>query len=649
MNKDVPEIVDGIWVTGKYWGSDSNENTVYIPSSGIKIAEIAEELGGWAQIRSNCANCEANVATPPNVKTSDLPVAANSKPQSLVGGCHGTLEVMYPQSGSLDELFWRVIQRHDLEGQLREAFQLTDPLWFGFWMDSPLNRQQCKSLLALLSRALPLLWEKDPSDPISDPVFGDVQFAFSDFNPAESYGKEYAAFFRALEASINYDLPLHVHLPPPGHTDMGCYTIFAHCPRCKASADVPRWGEVQSETYSCKVCQNEFDPASTASSESDDFDFDRGSLEKLLGDQYDPFVVSFGKKFGHPKEQMLDALDVHRDGPNKRKIQETRKRVKANLRQYSQKTLTSDFQRLRKEIVLELAPGVAIEFVLAPSGEFRMGEMPSVNEMKELGLAEAKLDDIINGKYDPESDEVVDSISWCSSVPVHTVNIKHPFYVAKFPVTQEQWEAIMGNNPSQCRFPNHPVEQVDWFTAQEFCLSVSERLDRAVRLPSEAEWEYACRAGTTTRSYCGESVDQKNANLVHDVDSENYLSGGKSKAQTTPVDQFPANPWGIHDMLGNVYEWCDDSWHENYKNAPTDGSAWIDEPERLEHSARGSAAYVIASRCSSGGRSFQRANCGAKPWAEEDGESDLEIHFGFGPEFFGLRLFCEPIEEDLND
>ena len=165
MNKETPEIVDGIWVTSKYLGRDSQGKTVYLPSSGIKIDEISDQHGGWENVRSACASCPANVVSPTTLSNGQNQLPANSKPQPVVGGCFGKLEVMYPGSGSLDELLWKTIERRGLESTLRDAFQLTDPLWYGFWTESPLDSKQCKTLLELLSHSLPLLWSKDPMIP----------------------------------------------------------------------------------------------------------------------------------------------------------------------------------------------------------------------------------------------------------------------------------------------------------------------------------------------------------------------------------------------------------------------------------------------------------------------------------------------------
>jgi len=306
----------------------------------LVIVEQKDELGfcrvDCCVASNTCQNCVANVLAqvPPvdSIKSRRRKHdgdrdTLHTTPTNVVSGCFGSLEVLYPGSGSFDDLLWSVIEKHDLEDKLRDAFRLTDPLWFGLWMDSPLDRKQCRCLLELLSKALPQLWEKPEDDPAGEPLFGDVSFAFSDFNPAATYGREYDLFFRALGAVLQHDLKLHVHVPPPGHTDMGFYTVFAHCPRCKAAADVPRWEEVKSCNYECTVCGHHYDPKTTYSSESSEYDSDANSLEKMLGDQYDDFVIRYGLLHGHSREQMIEALDIHRDGPRRRQVAKMRERV----------------------------------------------------------------------------------------------------------------------------------------------------------------------------------------------------------------------------------------------------------------------------------------------------------------------------------
>jgi formylglycine-generating enzyme required for sulfatase activity len=119
------------------------------------------------------------------------------------------------------------------------------------------------------------------------------------------------------------------------------------------------------------------------------------------------------------------------------------------------------------------------------------------------------------------------------------------------------------------------VENVSWEDAMEFCSRLSQRTGRTFTLPSEAQWEYACRAGTTTPFHFGETIT---SNLANYDASFIYANGpkGEYREQTTPVGMFPANAWGLQDMHGNVWEWCLDHWHDSYEGAPTDGSAWVD-------------------------------------------------------------------------
>jgi formylglycine-generating enzyme required for sulfatase activity len=160
--------------------------------------------------------------------------------------------------------------------------------------------------------------------------------------------------------------------------------------------------------------------------------------------------------------------------------------------------------------------------------------------------------------------------------PQRTVNIS-PFFIGKYPVTQAQYQALMGNNPSHFKgfFKSKqlPVEQVSWDDAVEFCRKLSQKTGKTYRLPSEAEWEYACRAGTTTPFYFGYTIT---LDLVNYDGNHPYGSAPKGlyRKQTTDVGSFPPNPFGLYDMHGNVWEWCSDKWHDNYSGAPTDGSSW---------------------------------------------------------------------------
>ena len=174
--------------------------------------------------------------------------------------------------------------------------------------------------------------------------------------------------------------------------------------------------------------------------------------------------------------------------------------------------------------------------------------------------------------------------------PQHLVQLQG-FFLAQTPITQAQWREVadwqpnkgerawskkLNPNPSQFKGDQRPVEQVSWEDAMEFCHRLSQRTGRHYTLPSEAQWEYACRAGTISPFHCGSTISSKLANFDG---TKVYGDGekGEYRQQTMDVASFPANPWGLHDMHGNVWEWCADHWHDNYEGAPEDGRAWIDE------------------------------------------------------------------------
>jgi len=189
-----------------------------------------------------------------------------------------------------------------------------------------------------------------------------------------------------------------------------------------------------------------------------------------------------------------------------------------------------------------LGDGITIDMIAIPGGSFVMGS-PSTEA----------------GRYSDEG-------------PQRTVTVA-PFFMGKYEVTQAQYQAVMGNNPSDFKGAKRPVESVNWDEAVEFCRKLTQNTGKTYRLPSEAEWEYACRAGTTTPFYFGDTITP---DLVNYDGNNPYGSAPKGlwREQTTDVGSFPPNAFGLYDMHGNVWEWCSDKWHGNYNGAPTDGSSW---------------------------------------------------------------------------
>jgi formylglycine-generating enzyme required for sulfatase activity len=177
-------------------------------------------------------------------------------------------------------------------------------------------------------------------------------------------------------------------------------------------------------------------------------------------------------------------------------------------------------------LTLDLGNGVTMKLVLIRAGKFIMGSPDSEQ-----------------GRGPDES-------------PQHVVLISKPFYMGVTEVTQAQYEAVMGTNPSETKGPTNPVEMVSWDNAVGFCRKLSEKTGKAARLPTEAEWEYACRAGSRTRFSFGDS----------DSALRDYAwYGSNSGRKPNPVGQKKPNAWGLYDMYGNVWEWCAD-WYGDYPN-----------------------------------------------------------------------------------
>lgn len=207
--------------------------------------------------------------------------------------------------------------------------------------------------------------------------------------------------------------------------------------------------------------------------------------------------------------------------------------------------------------------------------------------------------------------------------PQHEVRVSS-FFMGKYPVTQAQWRTVAAMpkanhelklEPSHFKGDQLPVEQISWYDAVEFCARLSAHTGRDYHLPTEAEWEYACRARTATPFHFGETITTDLANYqgadnLQYKGSGSYGRGpkGEYRQKTTPVNQFAiANAFGLCDMHGNVWEWCGDHWHDNYKGAPADGSAWSrnDDSSRV---LRGGCWFVYPGLCRSAYRAYSPPN-----------------------------------------
>jgi formylglycine-generating enzyme required for sulfatase activity len=213
---------------------------------------------------------------------------------------------------------------------------------------------------------------------------------------------------------------------------------------------------------------------------------------------------------------------------------------------------------------VETVGDATIDMVAIRGGEFVMGSPPDEPE-----------------RYDGEG-------------PQHRVTVP-PFFMGRYAVTQAQWRSVAGlakvdrdldPDPAEFKGDDRPVEQVSWLDATEFCARLSRETGREYRLPSEAEWEYACRAGTTTPFHFGGMISPAVANYDWDQGYDGVKPQKQSKQRgTMAVGSFAANPWGLYEMHGNVWEWCADDWHDNYEGAPNtsggakpnDSSIWASE------------------------------------------------------------------------
>ena len=212
--------------------------------------------------------------------------------------------------------------------------------------------------------------------------------------------------------------------------------------------------------------------------------------------------------------------------------------------------------------VVDFGEGVKLEMVLVPAGKFKMGF--TKKEMAECRLeVQEKIKKNTNKELGKEELDSLD-LSLSKQGKQHEVTLTKQFYMGKYEVTQEQYEAVMGDNPSNLKGAKLPVTAVSWYDCQEFIKKLNAKTDGGYRLPSESEWEYACRAGTSTAYSFGDKITPKDANYDDsEIDSE--IDKGKPVA----TGSYKPNAFGLYDMHGNVWEWCED-WHGEYPFAVTD-------------------------------------------------------------------------------
>ena len=215
-------------------------------------------------------------------------------------------------------------------------------------------------------------------------------------------------------------------------------------------------------------------------------------------------------------------------------------------------------------LTISLPGGLALKLAYIPAGSFLMGSLPGESKR-----------DVDEG-------------------PQHRVTLTRGFFLGIHLVTQAQWQAMMHNNPSQFKEADRPVEQVSWDECQELCRRLTKLAGRTFRLPTEAEWEYACRAGTTTPFSFGDAITTAQANF----NGQGRTQIGVYRAQTTPVGSFPPNPWGLYDMHGNVWEWCGDKKRPYSQGEVTDpvyslgntlavrGGSWLNQVASCRSASR---------------------------------------------------------------
>ena len=291
-------------------------------------------------------------------------------------------------------------------------------------------------------------------------------------------------------------------------------------------------------------------------------------------------------------KQQLEEIEAASQ-QEKEELEQNYQKQKQDLEQFLQsqiRQLEQQLSRIRingkgQDFTEDLGNGINLEMIAIPGGKFIMGS--------------------------PKEGE-----GFVYEQPQHEVTVQ-PFDMGKFPITQAQYQQIMGKNPSRFKGDERPVECVSWYEAEEFCRRLSKQTGKEYRLPSEAEWEYACRSVISEKLtveawnekyhqpfHFGETITDKLANYDWNV------------GKTTAVGQYARNKFGLYDMHGNVWEWCQDNWHPDYENAPNDCQAWV---SRIDSGnvIRGGSWSVNPSYCRSATR------------IHEDPENPIQNNIGF--------------------
>jgi formylglycine-generating enzyme required for sulfatase activity len=253
---------------------------------------------------------------------------------------------------------------------------------------------------------------------------------------------------------------------------------------------------------------------------------------------------------------------------------------------------------------------VKVRLVKESSGFLGLGTKTKVELERKKGKAQYVRENLGNGATldlvrIPAGKFMMGSNEYSSEQPIHEATLRE-FWMGKYAVTNGQWQAIMGTKPSEkydVKFQgeNQPVVGVSWDDAKEFCQKASQKTGKSIRLPSETEWEYACRAGTTTPFHFGETITP---DLVNYDGNNPYGDApkGEYRQKTVNADSFSPNAWGLYQMHGNVREWCEDVWHGNYNGIPQDGTAWTTDGEQSIRLLRGGSWLDYAIICRSADR-----------------------------------------------